>query len=163
MEAANRGASKNHGLSIGLNITLPLEQKPNRYQNRSLNFRYFFARKVMFVKYAIGYVCMPGGFGTLDEFFEALTLIQTHKIYPFPLVLFGKEYWEPLVVFMNKTMLKHKTISKEDLDLISLTDDPAEVVDIMCRHREEKEKMVEEAMLEKAREEKKLKKKAKKR
>jgi uncharacterized protein (TIGR00730 family) len=155
MEAANRGASKNNGLSIGLNITLPLEQRPNRYQNRSLNFRYFFARKVMFVKYAIGYVCMPGGFGTLDEFFEALTLIQTHKIYPFPLVLFGSGYWKPLMDFMSTTMLKYKTISPEDLDLISLTDDPAEVVDIMCRHRDEKNRIVEEAMKKKLAEEKK--------
>lgn len=158
MEAANRGASRNNGLSVGLNITLPLEQKPNRYQNLSLNFRYFFARKVMFVKYAMGYVCMPGGFGTLDEFFEALTLMQTHKIFPFPLVLFGSGYWKPLLDFMRTTMLKYKTISPEDLDLISLTDNPDEVVDIMCKHRDEKNKMVEEALKQKASEGKKLKK-----
>src|SRR5574337_2012822 len=114
MEAANKGASLNGGVSIGLNITLPKEQKPNKYQNRSLHFKYFFARKVMFVKYAIGYICMPGGFGTLDEFFEALTLIQTHKIYPFPLILFGKEYWSPLVDFMKKTMIKYKTIDRSE-------------------------------------------------
>lgn len=145
MEAANKGAAKNDGLSIGLNITLPMEQKPNKYQNMSLNFRYFFARKVMFVKYAIGYVCMPGGFGTLDEFFESLTLIQTHKIYPFPVILFGKEYWSPLVDYMRNVMLKYKTISREDLDLLSLTDDPVEVRDIMTRHRDLKSKYVESA------------------
>ena len=145
MEAANKGAMKNGGDSVGLNITLPMEQKPNRYQNRSLHFRYFFARKVMFVKYAIGYVCMPGGFGTLDEFFEALTLIQTHKIYPFPVILFGTEYWKPLVDFMKGTMLKFKTISKEDLDYISLTDDPDEVVEIINTHMERKLRLIAEA------------------
>lgn len=149
MEAANKGAAKNGGLSIGLNITLPMEQKPNKFQNRSLNFRYFFARKVMFVKYAMGYVCMPGGFGTLDEFFESLTLIQTHKIYPFPVILFGKDYWSPLVDYMKNVMLKYKTISREDLDLLSLTDDPAEVRDIMTRHRDMKHKYVESAMKKK--------------
>ena len=141
MEAANKGAAMNGGVSIGLNITLPLEQKPNKYQNKSLHFRYFFARKVMFVKYAIGYICMPGGFGTLDEFFEALTLIQTHKIYRFPLILFGKEYWSPVVKFMETTMLKYGTISKEDIDLIDLTDDPSEAVDIINRYMEWKERI----------------------
>lgn len=145
MEAANKGAAKNSGLSVGLNITLPLEQKPNRYQNRSLHFRYFFARKVMFVKYAIGYVCMPGGFGTLDEFFEALTLIQTHKIYPFPLILFGSEYWKPLVEYMKTTMLKFKTISKEELDFIMLTDEPKEVIEIINCHMEKKMQYIAEA------------------
>jgi len=141
MEAANRGARLNKGKSVGLNITLPKEQKPNPYQNVSLNFRYFFARKVMFVKYAIGYVCMPGGFGTLDEFFEALTLIQTHKIYPFPLILFGRDYWTPLVDFLNRSMVKYSTISPEELNIITITDDPAEVVDIINRHRDWKLKM----------------------
>jgi hypothetical protein len=153
MEAANRGAAKNDGLSIGLNITLPMEQKPNKYQNRSLNFRYFFARKVMFVKYAIGYVCMPGGFGTMDEFFESLTLIQTHKIYPFPVVLFGKEYWSPLVDYMKNVMLKYKTISREDLRLINITDDPTEVCRIMTRHRDLKFKYVKSAIKKKKEEE----------
>ncbi|MBI1911684.1 MAG: TIGR00730 family Rossman fold protein [Deltaproteobacteria bacterium] len=142
MEAANKGASMNGGVSIGLNITLPKEQKPNKYQNRSLHFRYFFARKVMFVKYAIGYVCMPGGFGTLDEFFEALTLIQTHKIYPFPLILFGSEYWSPLMEFMKKNMVKYKTISPEDLDFIDMTDDPKEVLDIINKHMARKMKLI---------------------
>ena len=136
MEAANKGAFGNGGQSIGLNITLPAEQAPNKYQNKSLHFRYFFARKVMFVKYAIGYVCMPGGFGTLDEFFEALTLIQTHKIYPFPLILFGKEFWSPLIKFMQSSMIKHKTISEDDLKFITVTDDPYEVLDIINRHME---------------------------
>lgn len=157
MEAANKGAMANSGVSVGLNITLPLEQKPNKYQNRSLFFRYFFARKVMFVKYAIGYVCMPGGFGTMDEFFEALTLIQTHKIYPFPLILFGAEYWKPLLDFMGTTMLKHKTISLEDLDYVKVTDDPKEVLKIINRHRDMKLKYIKEAMKKKpAPEEKKL-------
>ncbi len=145
MEAANKGASMSGGISIGLNITLPKEQKPNRYQNRSLHFRYFFARKVMFVKYAIGYVCMPGGFGTLDELFEALTLMQTHKIYRFPLILVGEDYWMPIIDFMKNTMLKYKTISKEDIKLINLTEDPQEVVDIINRHMDWKAKMVSKA------------------
>jgi len=130
MEAANRGAKKNGGVSIGLNINLPQEQKPNRFQTKSLHFRYFFARKVMFVKYAVGYVCMPGGFGTMDEFFEALTLTQTHKIYPFPIILFGKEYWS-------------QTITASDLEYIEMTDDPQEVLDIMNRHMEKKKKLIE--------------------
>ncbi len=142
MEAANKGAAQNGGLSIGLNITLPREQKPNKYQNRALHFKYFFARKVMFVKYAIGYVCMPGGFGTLDELFEALTLVQTHKIYPFPLILFGREYWEPLMHFIRNTMLKHKTIDASDLDYIEITDDPREVLAIINRHMAKKMKLI---------------------
>ncbi len=145
MEAANKGAMQSNGLSIGLNITLPREQKPNKYQTRMLSFKYFFARKVMFVKYAIGYVCMPGGFGTLDELFEALTLIQTHKIYPFPIILFGKEYWEPLMHFIRGTMLKHKTIDPEDLDYIQITDDPKEVLAIINRHMDRKMKLIKSA------------------
>jgi uncharacterized protein (TIGR00730 family) len=145
MEAANKGASANGGHSIGLNITLPREQRPNKYQNKSLFFKYFFARKVMFVKYAIGYVCMPGGFGTLDEFFEALTLIQTHKIYPFPLILFGSEYWGELLSFMKGPMIKYRTISHDDLSLIDLTDDPHEVLSIINRHREKKLKLIKKA------------------
>ncbi|MBI5885096.1 MAG: TIGR00730 family Rossman fold protein [Deltaproteobacteria bacterium] len=147
MEAANKGAVKGGGMSIGLNIVLPHEQAANKYQNRSLHFRYFFSRKVMFVKYAIGYVCMPGGFGTMDEFFEALTLIQTHKIYPFPLILFGRDYWSPLVKFMKTNMVKFKVISPKDMDFIEMTDDPKEVLEIMNRHMNRKQKLIADAEL----------------
>jgi len=136
MEAANKGAQIQNQLSIGLNITLPKEQSPNPYQDISLDFRYFFVRKVMFVKYSIGYVCMPGGFGTLDEFFEALTLMQTNKIYPMPLVLFGSEFWQGLIEWMKSTLLEQQTISEKDLDLLVITDDPEEVLQIMIDHRE---------------------------
>lgn len=145
MEAANKGAMVNGGTSVGLNITLPKEQKPNKYQTKSLHFRYFFARKVMFVKYAIGYVCMPGGFGTMDEFFEALTLIQTHKIYPFPLILYGRDYWSPLIEFMNTTMIEYKTITPEDMNFIDLTDDPQEVLEIINRHMDRKMKLIKKS------------------
>lgn len=136
MEAANKGAKGQKQPSIGLNIELPMEQRPNPYQDISLNFRYFFVRKVMFVRHSMGYVCMPGGFGTLDEFFESLTLMQTHKIYPLPLVLFGSDYWSGLMDWIRTTMIEYGTISEEDLNYITLTDDPQEVVDIMVRHRE---------------------------
>ena len=149
MEAANKGASVNTGVSEGLNIVLPKEQRPNPFPNKSLNFKYFFARKVMFVKYAMGYVCMPGGFGTLDEFFEALTLIQTHRIYPFPLILVGKEYWDGLMHWIEATMLKEKTISKEDIDLIKLTDDPKEVLSVINAHRDWKINMIKKSMRKK--------------
>jgi len=136
MEAANKGANIQDQPSIGLNIELPMEQKPNPYQNLSLNFRYFFVRKVMFVRYSMGYVCMPGGFGTLDEFFEALTLMQTHKAYPLPLVLFGTDFWSGLMDWLKIKLIEYGTISPEDLDLITITDDPHQVVDIMVAHRE---------------------------
>lgn len=136
MEAANKGAFANNKTSVGLNIELPMEQKPNPYQNVSLNFRYFFVRKVMFVRYSMGYVCMPGGFGTLDEFFEALTLMQTHKIYPIPLVLFGSDFWGGLVDWLKTKMVEYGTISSEEMNLITITDDPQEVVRIMNRHRQ---------------------------
>jgi len=140
MEAANKGAHLQDQLSIGLNIELPMEQKPNPYQSLSLNFRYFFVRKVMFVRYSMGYVCMPGGFGTLDEFFEALTLMQTLKAYPLPLVLFGTDFWNGLMDWLKSKMIEYGTISPEDLDLITVTDNPQEVVDIMVAHREWKNK-----------------------
>ena len=137
MEAANRGARAGKGVSIGLNIQLPKEQKPNRYQNLSIIFRHFFVRKVMFVKYAVGYVIMPGGFGTLDEFFEALTLIQTGKTRRFPLVLMGKTYWEGLIHWMHNTMAGEGTISPGDLNMFYLTDDPEDAVDYIVKfHRE---------------------------
>jgi uncharacterized protein (TIGR00730 family) len=145
MEGANKGAAESGGVSVGLNITLPMEQEPNPYQNKTLNFRYFFARKVMFVKYAVGYVCMPGGFGTLDEFFEALTLMQTHKIYRFPIILYGSDFWQPIVDMMTNTLLAHRTISKSDLELIQITDDVDEVIDVMVKHRDWKLKMIEDA------------------
>ena len=150
MEAANLGAANYKVKSVGLNIELPHEQKPNIYQNKSLRFRYFFARKVMFVKYSMGYVCMPGGFGTLDEFFEALTLVQTHKIYPLPLILVGKDYWSDLLKWMKTTMLiKEKTISKVDLDLVKITDDPKEVLAIINKHRDWKIKIIKSAIKKK--------------
>jgi uncharacterized protein (TIGR00730 family) len=136
MEAANKGAFQQKQLSIGLNIELPMEQTPNPFLDVSLNFRYFFVRKVMLVRYSMGYVCMPGGFGTLDEFFEALTLMQTDKIYPIPLVLFGSEFWQGLVDWIKTRLLEYKTISEKDLELFTITDDPQEVLDIMVCHRE---------------------------
>lgn len=141
MEAGNKGAYNKGQESVGLNIELPREESHNQYQTISMEYRYFFARKVMFVKHSIGYVCMPGGFGTLDEFFEALTLMQTCKIYPLPLILFGTEYWGGLLDWMKNTMLEEKTISKEDFSFIKLTDDPEEVIEIMKQHRNWKDKM----------------------
>ncbi|MDQ6992563.1 MAG: TIGR00730 family Rossman fold protein [Mariprofundus sp.] len=146
MEAANKGANEAGGKSIGLNITLPQEQKPNPYQNLSLDFRYFFVRKVMFVKYSMGYVCMPGGFGTLDEFFESLTLIQTHKIFPIPLVLYGSVFWSGLLDWIKTTVLSEGLIAEEDLGLITVTDDIDEVVRIMVNHRDWKVNMVDSAL-----------------
>lgn len=129
MEAANKGAYETGGASIGLNIVIPTEQAANPYQNITIDFDYFFARKVMFVKYALALICFPGGFGTLDEVFETLTLIQTHKTRPSPLVLFGTDYWQPLVDWMRHTLLeKYQTISPEDLDLFLVTDDVDEAV-----------------------------------
>ena len=145
MEAANRGATDCDGCSVGLNIELPFEQVSNPYQNIELNFRYFFVRKVMFVKYSMGYVCMPGGFGTLDEFFEALTLVQTEKIYKMPLILFGSEFWGGLIDWMRKTMLKQGNISEGDFDLVTVTDDPYEVTEIMVKHREWKQQQIHDS------------------
>jgi len=121
MEAANRGAIEAGGISVGVNIELPFEQKPNPYTNVQLTFRYFFVRKVMFIKYAIGYVIFPGGFGTLDELFEALTLIQTDKIRPFPVVLFGSEYWSGMIDWLTKTMVENKMIKSEDMSIFTVT------------------------------------------
>lgn len=137
MEAANRGARMGKGVSVGLNIQLPAEQKPNRYQTKSLTFRHFFARKVMFVKYASGYVIMPGGFGTLDEFFEALTLIQTGKIRRFPVVLLGRKYWDELVRWMERTLVEAGAITPGDLNLFYLTDSPEDAVEYIIKfHRD---------------------------
>lgn len=145
MEAANKGAYGNGVESVGLNIELPREQKPNSYQTRQLYYRYFFARKVAFVKYSMGYVCMPGGFGTLDELFEALTLIQTHKIYPFPLVLFGSRFWGGLLDWVRSAMIPLGTIDEDEMGWITVTDDVPEVVRIMSKHRDWKRKKIEEA------------------
>jgi len=128
MEAANKGAAEASTTSVGLNIELPLEQKPNIYANKLLNFRYFFVRKVMFVKYSIAFVILPGGFGTLDELFEAITLIQTRKIKPFPVILVGKEYWQGLLNWIGDTLLKENMIAVEDLDIIKTVDTPEEVL-----------------------------------
>jgi uncharacterized protein (TIGR00730 family) len=134
MEAANLGASRGEGRSIGLNIRLPSEQEPNRFADMVIHFNYFFARKVMFVKYACGFVALPGGFGTLDEIFEALTLKQTRKIHDFPVILYGSAYWEGLLDWFTEQLLADKMISKRDLKLFTVTDDADEVVDIIRRH-----------------------------
>jgi uncharacterized protein (TIGR00730 family) len=137
MAAANRGAAKARGKSVGLNIELPFEQKGNPYANVPLRFHYFFSRKVCFVKYSIAFVYMPGGFGTLDEFFEVLTLVQTQRIPRFPLILFGRDYWSGLVRWMKSVLEKEKNISPGDLDLFVLTDDPKEVVDRILNYMKE--------------------------
>jgi uncharacterized protein (TIGR00730 family) len=134
MEAANKGAFEAGGTSVGLNITLPQEQEANEFQNVSLEFHYFFVRKVLFVKYCVGVVYFPGGFGTMDEFFETMTLIQTAKTPKYPVVLFDTQYWQPLVGFMRETMLdRYHTISAEDLDLFLVTDDVDAAVDHLRR------------------------------
>ena len=134
MEAANKGASEAGGKSVGMNIQLPFEQKPNPYANIHLHYKYFFIRKVMFVKYAIAYVILPGGFGTMDELFEALTLIQTKRIKSFPLILMGSEYWQGLLDWLKKTMLREDKILPGDLDLIQVVDEPEEVVKLIKKY-----------------------------
>jgi len=133
MEAANRGAFEAGGLSIGCNIELPFEQKANAYQTLSLTFKYFFVRKMMFVKYSLAFVIFPGGFGTLDELFEALTLIQTKKIRNFPVVLFGSKYWSGMLDWLRTMVLADGKISEHDMALFHVTDSPAEVVEIVKR------------------------------
>ena len=139
MEAANKGATGAGGKSIGLNIELPMEQIPNKYQNLSLHFRYFFCRKVMFLKYAHGFIVFPGGYGTMDEFFESLVLIQTLRQVSFPVILMGAEYWKGLVDWMNEKMLKeYKYISPEDMDVFTVVDDPADAVRIIVDFKKSK-------------------------
>lgn len=133
MEAANRGASEAGGLSVGLGIELPFEQGMNRWVDLGVNFRYFFARKTMFVKYSEGFVVLPGGFGTFDELFEALTLVQTHKVTNFPIVLLGGAYWSGLVSWLRDTVHPHGMIGEADLDLLPIADSAQEAVDIIVR------------------------------
>jgi len=136
MEAVNKGAYEAGGVSVGLNIVLPHEQKPNPYQTHSLQFRYFFVRKVMFVRYAVGFVVMPGGFGTLDELSEVLVLLQTGKVHPFPLFALDKNYWQGLVDWVKDTLVTTGAISQEDTQLLQLVDSPAEVVAGLAAARE---------------------------
>ena len=133
MEAANRGAFESNKISVGCNIELPFEQLPNPYLTKSLSFKYFFVRKTMFIKYSNAYIIFPGGFGTMDELFEALTLIQTRKIRNFPVVLFGSTYWRGLLAWLTSTMLHEKMKSPEDLSLIHLTDSPEDAVNFIIR------------------------------
>jgi uncharacterized protein (TIGR00730 family) len=141
MEAANRGAQEAGGLSVGFGIELPHEQSANPYLDLSLTFRHFYARKTMLVKAAEGFVMMPGGFGTLDEMFEALTLIQTGKVFNFPVVLFGKEHWSGLVDWINERLLPQELISAEDETLLFETDDPQEAVRLVVECYEERRAM----------------------
>ncbi len=137
MEAANRGAFEAGGKSIGCNIELPFEQNPNPYQTKSLSFNYFFVRKTMFIKYSNAYIIFPGGYGTLDELFESLTLIQTRKIRNFPVILFGTQYWQGLVQWLSSAMLKAGNINEEDLQLLHITDSPRDAVDFIIRVQDE--------------------------
>jgi len=136
MEAANRGAREGGGLSVGCNIELPREQRPNPYLDRWIEFRYFFVRKVMLLKYSYAFVAFPGGFGTLDEVFETATLIQTRKIEDFPVVLFGRDYWRPLIEFLRGTMVSAGTIEAEDVENLPLVDEVDEVMDRVLAARE---------------------------
>jgi uncharacterized protein (TIGR00730 family) len=136
MEAANKGAAEAGGKSVGLNIELPHEQSGNRYANVPIHFHYFFARKVCFVKYSMGFVFMPGGFGTLDEFFEVLTLSQTQRIPHFPIVAVGRSYWRGLIRWMRSMLAKDGFISPGDLDLIRVTDSPDEALAVILEYRQ---------------------------
>jgi hypothetical protein len=138
MEAANRGCMEGQGLSIGCNIELPFEQGSNAYLTRSLNFKFFFVRKTMFVKYATAFIVFPGGYGTLDELFEALTLIQTGKVKDFPVILFGKEYWKGLGEWLSQTVAAQGKVDARDLLLFQVTDDPAEATRLVIRAREKR-------------------------
>ena len=133
MEAGNKGAAEAGGVSIGLNIDLPFEQEQNRYANMPLEFKYFFVRKVMLIKYATAFICMPGGFGTLDELFEAVTLIQTRRIKGFPIILVGSEYWQGLLDWIKGTMLEAGKINKEDLFILNQFDEAEDIVSYIKR------------------------------
>ncbi len=134
MEAANKGAKMGKSKSVGLNIQLPHEQAPNKYQDITITFRYFFVRKLMFIKYAIAFVIFPGGFGTMDELFEALTLVQTGKIESFPVILFGRDYWQGLIDWMKKTLVTQGTIDRSDFALFQVVDTPEEVCELLKEH-----------------------------
>ncbi|MBN2705606.1 MAG: TIGR00730 family Rossman fold protein [Deltaproteobacteria bacterium] len=138
MEAANRGAKEAGGTSIGLNITLPMEQKPNEFTSRLVSFKYFFVRKVMLIKYARAFVVFPGGYGTMDETFEALTLIQTNKIKPFPIILYGSHFWRNLTEWFQDELVSAGLIAEDDLDLFQVSDDVEEVVDIVRQYISER-------------------------
>ena len=135
MEAANKGAAEAKGNSVGLNIELPHEQKGNRYANVPIHFHYFFSRKVCFVKYSMGFVFMPGGLGTLDEFFEIITLVQTERIPRYPLILFGRNYWKGLLQWLKSALEKKKFVSPGDLDLATVTDDVQEAIDLIVDYQ----------------------------
>ena len=128
MEAANKGAAETGGKSVGMNIHLPFEQKPNPYANLQIDYKYFFIRKVMFVKYALAYVILPGGYGTMDEFFESLTLIQTKRVKSFPIILMGREYWQGLLDWLKNSMVQNGMILPFDYEMIQVIDDPEEAV-----------------------------------
>ncbi|GAB1821335.1 LOG family protein [Herbidospora sp. RD11066] len=148
MEAANKGAVEAGGISVGLGIELPHEQSMNEYVNLGVEFRYFFVRKTMFVKYSCGFVTLPGGFGTLDELFEALTLVQTRKVTSFPVILMGTSFWSPMIDWIKTSLLGEGKISPQDVDLIRLTDDVDEAVQIIVeadRRREEESSLVGDA------------------
>jgi uncharacterized protein (TIGR00730 family) len=150
MEAANRGCKEAGGLSVGFNIQLPHEQGVNPYCDIAMTFKHFYARKTMFVKAAEGFVIFPGGFGTLDELFESLTLIQTGKVLNFPVVLFGRDYWQPLLDWVNRRLLPDGMISPEDVRLLHVTDDPAEAVRIVVASYDERNTLPSPARAEKA-------------
>jgi hypothetical protein len=136
MEAANKGAAAENATSVGLNITLPFEQAPNSYATKQIEFKYFFVRKVMFLKHAQAFIIMPGGFGTLDELFETITLIQTKRIKKFPVILVGKEYWQGLIQWVTDKFLKEKMISEKDLALFHLLDDPEDIIKVVMDFNE---------------------------
>jgi len=140
MEAGNKGAAKAKGRSIGLNIDLPFEQKPNRYITDLINFHYFFCRKVMFVKYATAFIIFPGGYGTLDEFFESITLIQTRRMGKFPVILYGSKFWGGLVDWLKESVLKEKNIDLEDLDIFQTVDTPEDAIKVIKKFYNKKKK-----------------------
>jgi uncharacterized protein (TIGR00730 family) len=142
MEAANKGAYQAGGLSVGCNIELPFEQKPNAYQTHSLTFKYFFVRKMMFVKYSLGFIIFPGGFGTFDELFEALTLIQTRKIRNFPIILYDSSYWTGLLDWLRDTVMAEGKIGENDFQMLQITDSPSEVVELVRRSQSSLKELV---------------------